>query len=80
MKNFLNFINEEEQVKNGLEHGRTVGRTHAALSHLKYKVVKDEEHENRWHLEDESGKVVASVSGQNHAGAVAALRDEGYDV
>lgn len=80
MKNFLNFINEEEQVKNGLEHGSTIGRTHAGLSHLKYKIVKDDEHENRWHLEDESGKIVASVSGQNHAGAVAALRDEGYDV
>ena len=82
MKHFLNFIKEDQPNKkpSNLEHNKVIGRTHPGLTHLKYKITKDTENENRWHLEDDTGKVVASVSGQNHSGAVAALKDEGYDV
>ena len=82
MKQFLHFIQEEDtnERSTGLEHDRVIGKTHPGLSHLKYKIKKDEEHEGRWHLEDETGKIVASVSGQNHSGAMAALKNEGYDV
>ena len=83
MKNFIHFINEQNDSKTSvkeLKHGATVSRSHPGLKHMKYKVIKDDEHMHRWMLEDENGKVVISVSSETHEGAIEAIRSEGYDV
>ena len=60
---FINEQNDSETSVKELKHGGTVSRSHPGLKHMKYKVVKDDEHTHRWMLEDKNGKVVISVSG-----------------